>query len=61
MSASSSPSPNSPNVDQPTLLWQKEVEAGFNSMVVKIYPMINQVDAAHDLLKKATELESSKL
>jgi hypothetical protein len=24
-------------------MWQKEVENGFNTMVVKLYPLINQV------------------
>lgn len=44
-------------VDQSTIMWQKEVESGFNSMVVKLYPMINQVEEAADLLKKARELD----
>jgi hypothetical protein len=47
-------------VDQSTIMWQKEVESGFNTMVVKLYPMINQVEEAAELLKRARELDVPK-
>ena len=47
-------------VDPQTIMWQKEVESGFNGMVVKLYPMINSVESAADLLTKSRELDVPK-
>ena len=50
------------NVDAPTLMWQREMESGYNTMLMKMFPGLNDgIPEAGKLLSKAQHLDIGRV